>query len=198
MRSLGVRLRAAALLAAGAYVVHQLRYLFAYGGHSHEQLGSQGNAYLAALAPMLALLAALAAVEFLAKAARARSTPCSTEALPRTSRLWALSSGWLLVVYVAQEWIEGQLAPGHPAGVAGVFGHGGWLTLVLSVVVGGVVALALRGASAAIEVLAAGGNGRPQRWSRVSASRPAGTFEKPPLDPVALFLAGRGPPLTSP
>ena len=110
--------------------------------------------------------------------------------------MWALATGWLLAVYVAQESLEGQLAAGHPAGLTGILGHGGWLAILLSAAAGAVVALALRGASAAIE-LAAGGTGHHVRqWKRASTTLPA-TFQKPALDPVSLFLAARGPPLTS-
>ena len=32
----------------------------------------------------------------------------------------------------AQEWLEGIFASGHPGGLAGIFGHGGWWAVVLS------------------------------------------------------------------
>jgi hypothetical protein len=196
MQSLSVRFRAGALLATGAYGIHQLRYLLAYGDHSHEQLASQGHAYLTVLGPALAGLTALAAVEFLARLVRARRRSGPDRPLSRPSTLWGLATGWLLAVYVAQESLEGQLAAGHPAGLTGILGHGGWLAILLSAAVGAVVALALRGASAAIE-LAAGGTGyRVRQWKRASTTLPA-IFQKPALDPVSLFLAARGPPLTS-
>ena len=61
----------------------------------------------------------------------------------------------LVAAYCGQELIEGWLAAGHPAGVAGVLEHGGWIALVCAPLVGGLVALAARGAAAATEPRAA-------------------------------------------
>jgi len=58
----------------------------------------------------------------------------------------------LAAAYCGQELIEGWLAAGHPAGVAGlVLQHGGWIGLACAPIVGGLIALAVRGATAATE-----------------------------------------------
>ena len=113
-----------------------------------------------------------------------------------TRRLWARTSSALLAMFVVQETLEGLLAPGHPAGFAAVFGHGGWLALPLAAAVGALIALALRGA-AATEPLAAA----PAGWLRWPTepfmAQAAPAFARPRLDVLARFLAGRGPPITS-
>jgi hypothetical protein len=197
MPSLGLKFRAAALLAAGALAVHQLRYLLAYGHGSHQQLALQGHAYLTVFAPVVAGVLMLAAVELLVKVACAGRGSSGEPALPTRPKLWALASTCLLLVYASQEWIEGQLAPGHPAGPAGVLGHGGWLAVVLSAIIGLFVALALRGAGTAIEHAARRNRPRSPRSDSCRAPRLPVRARKPALDVLSLFLAARGPPLTS-
>ena len=48
--------------------------------------------------------------------------------MARLSAGWLWLAGWaaLVLIYATQETLEALLATGHPAGVAGVFGHGGW------------------------------------------------------------------------
>jgi hypothetical protein len=67
----------------------------------------------------------------------------------------------LLAMYSLQESLEGALATGHPGGLAGVFGHGGWVAIPLSAAVGLALALALRGAGRAAELLDGGRTPRP-------------------------------------
>ena len=47
------RARLAAILALGAFAVHQLRYLIAFGSSSSEELARQGHGYMAAWLPIL-------------------------------------------------------------------------------------------------------------------------------------------------
>jgi hypothetical protein len=148
-----LRLRAAVLLAAGAYALHQLRYLTSYGPDAHEQLRNQGHAYMALLAPLLAIAMIAVLAEFAARIAGLR--PAARGERPtRLVQLWALASACLLIAYAGQETLEGLLAEGHPAGFAALAGRGGWTVLPLAAAIGLVLALVARGAHGALELAA--------------------------------------------
>jgi hypothetical protein len=147
------RPRAAALLAGGAFALHQLRYLLAYGSGSHHELAAQGHAYLTAVAPLVAVVLLLVAADVLTRITGARPGGPG-EAPPSLRRLWAVAAGFLFSAYCFQESLEGLFASGHPGGVAGVLGHGGWVAGPLAIVIGFVVALALRAADRAIALAA--------------------------------------------
>lgn len=193
MTSAARSFRLAALLAAGALAVHELRYALAYGDHAGREASAQGHAYLTVLLPAVVLAVLFAAAHALLRFA---GGPGSGSRGPRFTRLWLGCTVALVAAYCGQELIEGWLAGGHPAGVAGVLEHGGWIALVCAPLIGGVVALAVRGAAAATE---------PRAWAAAWRPRPAGaapTASPPPAfqpspDPLARFLAARGPPLTS-
>ncbi|HKP91785.1 MAG TPA: hypothetical protein VJT75_17595, partial [Thermoleophilaceae bacterium] len=94
-----LRPRAAALLTAGSYAVHQLRYVLGYGHHSHDELAGQGHAYMALLAPVLAvalvvLLADLGARLVQARTSRARPGTGSDPA--RASQAIGFAGAWAL------------------------------------------------------------------------------------------------------
>jgi len=181
-----------ALLAPGALGVHELRYLFAYGGDAQRTLDHQGHAYLAALTPLVSLLLAGALARLLVGLASGR------RGRPRGSwrRLWAAATGALVAIYCCQELLEGSLSAGHPGGLAGVFGHGGWLAFPLAVVAGLLVGVALRlGEELTVAAVAAP---RPAlRRPAIRVPAPA-TGEWVVTAPVlARHLAGRAPPLAS-
>jgi hypothetical protein len=190
------RFRAFALLSGAALMLHQLRYLLAYGGHSGEQLAVQAHAYLALVLPLAVALVFLAFVGFSLSLLGAGRGASPRSKLPRARAMWARSSGALLAVYSVQEWLEGQLGQGHSSGLGAIFANGGWWAVPLAFVLGALVAWLLKGAATAIEFVAA----RSHR-SRVprSGSRARGEHgsQRPALDVVASFLAGRGPPVTS-
>lgn len=194
MSGQGARLRAAALLAAGAVGVHELRYLIAYRDVAGEQMAHEGHAYLSAITPLLGLFLACALGHFLGLLARhpgrARGRP------PDFTRLWSIATGCLLVIYVLQESLEGALAPGHPAGVVGVFGNGGWVALLLALAVGLLVALALRGAADAIALASRRRDARPRGRGERRLLLPA-CVDLPRLEPIGRHLAGRAPPRLS-
>lgn len=196
MPSLGLRLRAVALLGAGALTVHQLRYLLVYGHSSSDALALQGHAYLVVLAPVVGMLVMLAAIEFLMRVAKARETFAAQALLPSPLRLWMLASACLAVVYSVQEWVEGAMETGHPGGLVGIFGHGGWVAVLLSVAIGALIALALRGATAVIELVARAAHRRPRSKPR-RVLRPSCRTLVPELDVLGLHLAARAPPLLS-
>lgn len=184
-------LRAAALLPAGAFAVHQLRFTLAFGSRAGDELSRQGHGYLTLAAPALVVLLLVAGGRFLAGLAGGR---CGSRRA-RTERLWPAASAALLGAFCLQETLEGFLASGHPAGLAGVFDANGWLAFPLSIVVGLGIALALRGAASASELVG--------RTSGITAPRPAGLFTAPiappppRLDPPARLASARGPPPAS-
>jgi hypothetical protein len=141
------RLRFAGLLAAGSLAVHQLRYAAGYGSNSSRALAEQGHGYLGDAGAVAAVLLALAVGSFLGAVVRARRAEARQ---PRLRSLWLAASGALSAIYAAQELIEGTLAQGHPAGLTGVVAHGGWLAFAIAAAVGALIALAMRGADAAL------------------------------------------------
>lgn len=189
------RLRLAALLAGGAFAVHQLRYLAGYGDRSHGQLAHQGHAYMTLVAPLVAVLLMLVAADFGGRLLRARTARTDGHA-PRARQLWCIASGCLLAAYGVQETLEGALAPGHPTGSAAVVGHGGWVALPLALAIGLAIALALRGAERAVELAAE----PPVRVARPRPLVSLGSSRAPERRGgrrVARALRARGPPLVS-
>jgi hypothetical protein len=193
------KLRASALLAAGALAVHQLRYALSFHD-AGRVLGAQGHAYLAVVMPLALGLLAAAGGLFLAGLTRAARGGAGAGAEPARApglgRLWVVASTILILTYAAQESLEGAIASGHPAGLAGVFGHGGAIAVPVALAVGALVALALRGAHAAIAFVARRRTPLPRgRAPRARRLPPRAAL--PALDPVARHLAGRGPPALS-
>ena len=188
------RPRAAALLAGGAFALHQLRYLIGYGSRSHHELAAQGHAYLTVVAPLIAVVLLLAAADVVTRLTGAR--PGGLGEQPSLRRLWAVAAAFLFSAYCLQESLEGLLSSGHPGGVAGVLGHGGWEAGPLAVVIGLVVAFALRVADNAIALAA-------EAPIRIARPRPAPSIRaflaSQPLERrrVARRLRARAPPLAS-
>jgi hypothetical protein len=178
-------LRLAALMGAGAYGVHQLRFVLAPSNgptiRAHAYLAPVGTIVVALL--LFALAAALARI--------ARGV---VEDAPRLRRLWAGASVSLLAVYCVQETIEEIVTEGDRQGL---FAHGGWLALPLAVAIGLAIALLMRGASAASEVAA--GARRVPRPAFVPAKFYALIAPRTPrrARPTARHQAARGPPLAS-
>jgi hypothetical protein len=184
--------RGVLLLPAAALVVHELRYRLAHGDDAGAVLSSEGHGYLTSLAPWTALLVAVALGAFLVRVAR--SAAAGADPRPRRSflGLWALASGSLVAIYVSQELLEGLLASGHPAGLGGVFGAGGWWALVASVALGAAVA-ALLGVAAAV-VAAASRRALPHRsGSDTAVLRPRSVVALVRRG-LAAAAAGRAPP----
>ncbi len=136
-----------ALLPPAAFAVHQLRYLLAFGGSAGVELQRTGHSYLHSLVPWLVLLIGLAAGAFLRALGRAfaghTSAPRYTLSL---AGLWLACSACLVAIFVCQEFLEGLFATGHPAGLAGIFGYGGWWSIPAALCVGLVLAAVFHGA----------------------------------------------------
>ncbi len=191
-------LRGAALMPAAVLGVHQLRYVLAYGDGAHAQLAAQGHQYLFAATPWLVLLASLSLGASLGSLARrwARGGGGRT---PAGLRVWLLASLALFALYSGQELLEGALAAGHAAGIAGVVGDGGWWALPAALAIGGVLALALRSAEAVVAAVSARVllqlRARP---ARPFVQRPAPAPARRLAAPLACAAAGRAPPALRP
>jgi hypothetical protein len=181
------------LLPAGALLVHQLRYWLSYGSQTSNELGAQGHAYLGSLVPWIVMLLAAALGWFLTRLARAsRFGSDGVKARPFL-RLWTTTGSGLLGIYALQEFLEGLLAEGHPAGLVGIVGHGGWWAVPAAAVVAGVIVALLR-VGRTLERLVS--RSRPRLERRVVdvvRQWPATLFlvARPPL---AYAAAGRAPP----
>lgn len=184
------------LMPAAAFAVHQLRYYLAYGSAAGAELQRTGHSYLHSVVPWIVMLVALAAGGFLWRLGRAvagqRSVPRFTVSL---LGLWVACSVGLVAIFATQEFLEGLFATGHPGGLVGIFGYGGWWSIPAAVCVGLVLAVLFHGARWVLDVVAQHYAGtRSRRPVRVvSARRPVGVLV-PRLAPLAEGWSGRGPP----
>jgi len=191
------RLAPAALLPAGAFAVHQLRYWLAFGSHAGAELADQGHSYLHSVVPWIVLLIGLSLGTFLLALGRALGGRCS---VPRYTvsfaGLWLFCATCLVAVYTTQEFLEGLFATGHPGGLAGIFGYGGWWSIPAALAVGLVLAAAFHGARRVLRAVAercappAAIVGRPPAVVRVRRD-----VLLPALAPLADGWSGRGPPM---
>jgi hypothetical protein len=183
-------------------LVHQLRYLLAYGPRAGHELAEQGDAYVRSLLPWLAaLLLPLFLGAFVLAVARSARAAHHKEARP--PRFTVLCAGAFLALvagYLVQESLEVALGSAHAAVIAQAFGSGGWWAVPAAAIVALLWALVARGAHAALAAAARAGACR-----RASCAErcPAGRgFPKPsPRVPRACVLsrrlAGRAPPAVS-
>jgi hypothetical protein len=188
------KFRAVALLTFGSIIVHELRYVVAYGEDARAALAEQGHSYMPFVQSLAVVLLAVVLARFCVSLLRARSGVLAEEHPPPFARLWLASSASLAGVYTLQEGFEGQFAPGHPGGLIGVFGHGGWTALIFSLLIGAAIAALTRLAHHALELVAAGA--APSSLGR-SAPPPAPRAWAPRarrVDVLAWHLAGRAPP----
>jgi len=168
-------LRATALLALGAFAVHQARYALVPDAH-----GACAHGYLATAAPL--------ALALLLTAALGRTLlALASGALRGRAWTWLGASGALLALHVVQEAGERLAAGGGPVD-AGVL-----LVVPLCLLAGWLIALALRGSEALAEAPAAVAAPRARLLAAavlVPAARAAATARTG----VARHLAGRAPP----
>jgi hypothetical protein len=189
------RVAPVALMPAAAFAVHQLRYWLAFGARAGVELERLGHSYLHSLVPWLVLLIALSLGGFLRALGRALGGQCSGARYTSSFiGLWFLSAVCLVAIYVCQEFLEGLFAIGHPTGLAGVFGYGGWWSIPAAVAVALVLAAAFLGARWVLHEIA-------QRRTRARGARPAPAMARPRLNvlgprlaPLADGWSGRGPP----
>lgn len=184
-----------ALMPAAAFAVHQLRYWLAFGGHAGVMLRAQGHTYLHSAVPWIVLLIAVAIGLFLGALGRALGGNCS---LPRYTlsftALWLLCAVCLIAIYVCQEFLEGLFVTGHPGGLVGIFGYGGWWAIPAAVGVGLVLAAAFHGARWVLrEVALRFGPAGVRLRGPAAACAPRLVLLAPPA-PLADGWSGRGPP----
>lgn len=175
-------------------VVHQARFTLAYGSHANAELAAQGHSYLHSVVPWTILALGIGASTFLRRAARAARTGDSGSLTPVSAAgLWPIATASLFAIYVVQEILEGLTFSGHPGGVSGVLGHGGWWAVPASAVVAlGVVALLRLGR--AVLRHAAGLAPVATRAHVTDLLVPSSVALVAPA-PLALAAAGRAPPL---
>ncbi|MDQ3630633.1 MAG: hypothetical protein M3417_05025 [Actinomycetota bacterium] len=189
--------RLAGLLLAAVLGVHELRYLMAFGDQTESVLAHTGHCYLEAAVPFSGLVLAVGLAWCLLQAAARPAQDAGHPGMSRR-RFWLLSSAALLVVFAGQELIEGLVSPGHPGGLAVVFGAGGWTVVPLVLALGGLVTLASGVVERAERTIGrARGSRQPLSlsWDRVQA--PCVLVERTvrcALEGLARHLAGRGPP----
>jgi hypothetical protein len=177
-------LRSLAVISLGALAVHQLRYLTGYGADTGAALAHQGHGYMDGAPAVLgalgfaALLATLLAGHFGAPGRR-RAQPMA--------RICAYAAV-LLATYTAQELLEGTLSPGHPAGFAGLLGHGGWTAVPLALVFGVLAWLAVRGLEAVEDAVAAA----RRRVPMARAPRSLGTARRAQMPSLRRLTLGFG------
>lgn len=187
------RMRALLAVLTGGLVVHELRYRLP--GVNADQAA---HGYLPWLQIAVATLVVAAAVEFVVRLRRIIGSRVESAGEPPPARvLWPVVTAALVFLVGGQEAVELRWlgAHGHHGEdlLGALVSHGGWLILPLSVVVGGVCALLLRGAAALARALQAvplalRRSAAPARVSAAVGWRPVG-------DVLARSLAGRGPPL---
>ncbi len=193
---LGSRLRGAALLLLGALVLHQARYILAFGPDAGAVERATGHAYLTTVAPLLV--------------AGAVAVTIWTVLVPRIERVLAPPSGpagmslgeraglfafALLAIFFSQELAEG-FAAGDGAPLAGLAGQGVWLALPLAVGLGLVAAVCSRLLDHAEATVAVRVRPRvPRRAPAVLLARPAPIRAAAYCSPLAFGLSRRPPPV---
>ena len=179
-----------------AFGVHQLRYDLAYGSAAGAVLARTGHSYLHSVVPWIVLLVAVALGGFLGALGRAVAGQRSPGRYSVSLLgLWMACAACLIAIFAAQEFLEGLFATGHPAGLAGIFGYGGWLSIPAAVCIGLVLAALFHGALWVLDEVA-------RRHTRVPIRRRS--LPGASLLPVEVFLfrpaplaegcSRRGPP----
>jgi hypothetical protein len=184
--------RGAALLAVGAVILHQADYVL--GGAGNGPLAGHDHGYLPLVMALATVLLLIACAGFAGTLWRAAQGRVDQSAPPRFLALWPGAAIALLAVFSLQESIESWAAPGHPAGIAHVAEHVGWMGVLLAIALGGVIAAMLRGAHSATRLVAKrrAERRRPRPAVRLRPSLPAPFLTR--LDVLAVHSAGRAPP----
>lgn len=189
---MSLRLRSFALLGAAALGVHQLRYALAYGAEADDAAAAQGHGYVEVGGAIVGILLVAAFAQLLSAVARRRRPSGRTGTW---LRLWGTATSVLIFVYGAQELTEGMLSPGHPGGLAGVIGQGGWVAVPLALALGALVAALLRGAEAILTRFAVSRRAPRERAPRATLPRAPLAVLARPVAALAGPGAGRAPPL---
>lgn len=181
---------------AAALAVHELRFWLAFGGGASAEVARQGHSYLHSIVPWIMLGIGLGVGGFLYGLGRAlRGQTSGSRYTLSLGGLWLVCSSCLVAIYVGQEFLEGSLAVGHPAGVTGIFGMGGWWSIPAALCVGLVLAVVFRGARWVLDELAQRAQSPTRRASvcRMGAGQVSDVLVLR-LSPLAEGWSGRGPP----
>jgi hypothetical protein len=197
--SRGARLRdftPVALMPAAAFAVHQLRYYLAYGSAAGAELQRTGHSYLHSVVPWIVALVAWVVGRFLWAAGRAFAGQRSRSRFTVSFvGLWLACWACLVAIFATQESLEGLFATGHPAGLVGIFGFGGWWAIFAAGWVGLALAALFHGARWVLDEVAQ--RRMPAlRTAAVRAAairRPADALVARPVG-LAEGWSGRGPP----
>jgi hypothetical protein len=185
-----------AVLPIAAVAVHQLRFMLAFGGGAGLELQRQGHSYLHSLVPWIVLITGVAVGAFLRRLGGALGGGASV-ARRRLSfgGLWLTCTVSLVAIFAVQEFLEGLFATGHPAGLAGIFGLGGWWSVPAAACVALVLAALFIGAERVLVAVAA--RRAPRRRIPVGPAAISGRVGNAvvvPLAPLVGGSSGRGPP----
>jgi hypothetical protein len=179
--------RLAAILAVGAFAVHQLRYLIAPAA----EFAQQSHGYMTDLLAPIAVLVLAAAIATLLRGTEGASP--ADAPLGRRAVLFGVA---LLAIYAGQETLEGLMAAGDAGGFVVSLTSGGWLALPLALAVGTAAALMARALEVIERVIAVVHADRRIR-SRPPAVRGRALPARGPRlswSPLASGLARRPPP----
>ena len=185
-----------ALLPPAAFAVHQLRYWLAYGSNAGVELQRTGHSYLHSVVPWLVLLLALVVGGFLRALGRAFAGQTSRARFTLSlTAMWLTCSAALIAIFACQEFLEGLFATGHPAGLVGIFGYGGWWSIPAALSIGLVLATVLHGARWLVRKVAHR-RARPYLLVIGPVLRPARPRDAVVVRPAPLVSgwSGRGPP----
>lgn len=189
------RLAPLALMPASSFAVHQLRYWLAFGSRAGAELQAQGHSYLHSVVPWIVVLMAISVGAFLQALGRAfggqRSLPSYTLSF---AGLWLVCAACLVTIYASQEFLEGLFATGHPGGLTGIFGYGGWWSVPAALAVGLVLAAIFQGARWVLREVARQCGPVPRTRRRTRRARIPCDVLLPRLAPLAGGWSGRGPP----
>ena len=185
------------LIPAAALVVHQLRYTLAYGSKANAELAAQGHSYLHSLVPWLVLVVGVGVSAFVRRTAHAlRTGETGTFSRRSAAALWLGTTLSLTAIYAIQEFLEELFASGHPTGLTGIFGHGGWWSLAAAALVAALVVAILRLGRSILRAAAMFAARRRRQASLPALIRPADVL-RVAARPLALSAAGRAPPRSS-
>lgn len=189
MARLPLTLRALVLVPLLAVAVDQARATFACGPRASSCLEAAGQGWLGSAATVLLVLYAAGLALFVGRLARSAGAGAAGARAPGFLALWGLGTAGVAAVCGGHALLAGALGDGGSLG-------GGWGELLaLCAVAGAALALALRAAPAAAELvrslrpLAP----RPPAVGAVALRLPAPPAGRPPLQ-LVLAAAGRGPP----
>lgn len=156
----------------------------------------QGHSYLHSVVPWLIFLIAIWVGVFLQALGRAFGGQDTVSGFTISfTGLWLLCALCLVAIYSCQEFLEGLFLAGHPGGLMGIFGYGGWWAIPASAAVGLVLAAIFHGTGWVLkEVARRYGREIPARRPRIAPAPRPHCVPVPRPAPMAGGWSGRGPP----